>query len=108
MRHLQRPRWTKYAPLEQGGANEDPLGLYAYALRLLRNGFQYHDQDAPNQILLHMVCGGLQLIEDALSDRLSTFPAVMLAEHSTSCGGNACGHCPTFFCTMATMTCSWG
>lgn len=59
-------RWTAFNPLERGATNEDPLGFYAYAMRLAEEWLPGITTRTRRIRYYSMVCGGLQLIETEL------------------------------------------
>jgi len=69
---MGRINWSAYDPLEQGSTNEDPLGFYAYALRLAEEWLPGITTRTRRIRYYSMVCGGLLLIEQDLSDILSS------------------------------------
>lgn len=60
--------WSKHDPLEEGSANEDPLGFYAYALRLADEWLPGITTRTRRARYYSLVCAGLKLIEEELGD----------------------------------------
>ncbi len=62
--------WSSYDPRERASSNEDPLGVYAFAMRLAEEWLPGITTRTRRLRYYSMVCGGLSLIEEELGDRL--------------------------------------
>ena len=60
--------WSAYDPLERAGSNEDPLGFYAFALRLAETWLPGITTRTRRARYYSAICGGLLLVEEELND----------------------------------------